>query len=542
MAGELPAVGTSTEGPVQALEPGQVEPLLKMMAFQSEAFWKVDELRRFLLLWRRQSGKTTTFAYIMLRLLMETPGCLVTYGSVSLRTGEELTLRVASIWFNVVRLMKQVATSRGQLLETNFDNLTEDDFAELFEAGKTEVKLWHDRTRCSRGKLIAANINTARGFSGTVLLDEIQSIHELRTFLAEVREIASRSPDFKILMAMTIAPDDSHYSNELIAPPIGTVFTPPNPRGHWYRSQAGIMVHRVDIEDAYAAGLTPYDEETGEPITPVQARARAVDKDGFDRNQKLLIIPSGISAIPLQDLNAAMENGAEECIAAKDEFPENWQRVLGGGRLAIGLDPATTENATSNPTGLVIMEQVGTIYVARLVMRFKTSDPNVTRSMLRQALNVGQNRRISVIVVDGSNERFFARDIQREFSRSCRVKIVVSGEAVKGFTPQIDHKSYLGNLLTNACRDRQVWLPKAQWVCDDWRLVIRDKGGYQNRVDGEGNHADTFDAGKLALFGLNAHNDGPFEGSATPTGAICDFFSRITKGTARDGGGRRIFA
>src|SRR4051812_41018422 len=51
--------------------------------------------------------------------------------------------------------------------------LTLDDFSELFEAQRLEFRVYHTATTYSRTQVIAANVATARGWSGTVFLDEI---------------------------------------------------------------------------------------------------------------------------------------------------------------------------------------------------------------------------------------------------------------------------------------------------------------------------------------------------------------------------------
>jgi hypothetical protein len=540
MTSELPTVGSERSGDFQSLEKIAADPLIRMMLFQEEAFWKVEDLRRFILLWRRQSGKTTLFAYLALMLMLQAPGVLVTYGSVSLKTGTELILRVAAVWRDVVNKFRTMLAGQ-KLVETNFDNISDEEFDEMFQAGRCEVKVWHNENEFSRTILIAANVNTARGFSGTVLLDEIQSIHELKIFLAEVREIASRNPAFRILMAMTIPPDDAHYSCELIAPPNGADFSTPNPRGHWYRSKAGMMVHRVDIDDAYAAGLTPYDEETGDPITPAQARERSIDKDGFDRNQKLLVIPSGACAIPAQAIEVAQEKGRGTCIACEKELPPNWRDHLGQGRLVIGIDPATTEKETSNPTSFSLMEQVGSMeFAVRVRLRFKTSDPNVTRARLRELLDVGHNRRVSAIVYLATGDRFWATDLRKEFQRYCHIELIIESENVPNFEPAMNFGTYMGRRLVNAFNDRQIWEPDVQWVFDDLRLVISDKGGYLKKMDGMGNHADGFDSDKAALHGQLMKIGGAVEARAVGTGRIGSFLSRFAGGSARDRSNARV--
>ena len=65
-------------------------------------------------------------------------------------------------------------------------------------------------------------------------------------------------------------------------------------------------------------------------------------------------------------------------VSFHDVLPRGWRDLLvPKGPVGIGLDPGTTTKKTSNPTGLALIQQVGADYIARLVVRFKTSDPDV---------------------------------------------------------------------------------------------------------------------------------------------------------------------
>ncbi len=86
---------------------------------------------------------------------------------------------------------------------------------------------------------------TAVGYSGWVLVDESGRIRDLKNFLEAVEPIISSNPLYRMILAGTMPPDDSHYSYELTLPPEGTKFEP-NAKGHWYESEAGILCHRVD--------------------------------------------------------------------------------------------------------------------------------------------------------------------------------------------------------------------------------------------------------------------------------------------------------
>ena len=88
----------------------------------------------------------------------------------------------------------------------------------------------------------------------------------------------------------------------------------PNARGNWYKSQYGIMVHRLDSWDAQLAGVPHYHPDTGAAITPEEDRALAPDKTAWDRNFALKFIIGGSAAVSLTALARAMEQGRGQCL------------------------------------------------------------------------------------------------------------------------------------------------------------------------------------------------------------------------------------
>ena len=504
--------------------PAPADPLISFTPFQSEAFWGADEIGFVLWLWRRQAGKTTGLSALALRRMMEKAWRLVTYASASIAVGGEMLIREAQLWRQAIDKWRRLATERGQLLETTADAADFDGFCEMFEHGKVEARLYHDKTAYSRTRLIAPNPATARGYSGFVMIDEIGFIRALKDLWEAMEPIASRDPDFRVVMCTTPPDDDGHFSYELAVPPEGSDFSTPDPRGHWYDSQANVRVHRVDVWDAAAAGVKMYDLRTRKEITPEQSRAQAIDRDAWDRNYALAFTHGGTSAVSLAAIHRAMLAGRDLGTAAENEPPPGWEEKLGDGPVAVGWDLATTEKAKSNPSAIAVVEGDGLRVIVRLVLRFKSADPDRAMALVREVIRACVRSRLGQSVlkprrlaVDATNERFFAARVRKDFAGIVPVELVVASESTHHLGETMSMKTYLGNLVVNAMDDGLLALPESRWVKDDFRLVVREKGGFDNRVDSAGNHGDTFDAVKLALHALRI-GKGPVEARAAAVG------------------------
>ena len=138
---------------------------MKLSPFQGEVMREWRKYGLLLLLWRRQAGKTTLFAWIAIRLMLEYQGCLVTFVSASLSVGRELSDRVASIFWSILGEIRATAELQGLKVTSNADGLDQDKFLEMFQAGKFEISIWHSKTIRSRLKIIAPNPATARGYT-----------------------------------------------------------------------------------------------------------------------------------------------------------------------------------------------------------------------------------------------------------------------------------------------------------------------------------------------------------------------------------------
>lgn len=188
-----------------------------------------------------------------------------------------------------------------------------------------------------------------------------------------------------------------------------------------------------------------------------------------------------------------------------DVLPANWRDVFSRDypRVGIGVDPATTTKKKSNPTGVAVIQQVGLSYFVRLLLRFKTSDPQVTTAILRElATGLPHSLKVRRICILATNERFYAAQLKRELAGIVPVDPVIESEATVYLGENMLVKSYLGNQLVNTIEDGYLPLPDETWVKADLRQVVRDKGTFTAEPDENGNHADGFSATSAGLHAL----------------------------------------
>ncbi len=206
-------------------------------------------------------------------------------------------------------------------------------------------------------------------------------------------------------------------------------------------------------------------------------------------------------------------------ISVKEAFSDDWKALLVPNcPIAFGVDPATTENQTSNPTGFACVQKVGLDYIVRLACRWKTNDPDIARALIKQAVtNLPHGLKPRRLVVDASNERYFASDLRKFLRGVCMTELVSSTEKHRYQGEEMPMKVYLGNLLVNTMDDGHLLLPESKWLSNDFRLVKRDRGSFTTELDNAGGHGDVFDAVKNALHGLISRS-GPVQISATNTG------------------------
>lgn len=515
--------------------------LYKPRAGQKEFERGIDLHRVVGFLTRRQYGKTTTAARLSLKKMLRRAGHTVVFGSVKLDLGREIIRKEAAEMQRAFAAMEKAAAgaetmlrladgSTGKEISTGSKPFNPDDWADLYEAQRLEFRLYHSRAVYSRTKVVALTPE-AVGETGDLLLDEVGRVRKFREVWEAVKPIIASDPTFRCALTTTPPPDDTHYSFELLAPPIGAEY-PVRPEGNWYRSELGVWVLRVTAWDAYADGIPLYDDDTGAPQSPEDSRARDHDKDAWDRNYGVKFVIGGTAACSLILLNSAQERGKGQCEFFNVENDSDMLKVvawlrekLGPGRVGLGWDLATTEKATSNPSAVAVVEEQGQDKIARGIIVWKTADPALAEERMRLILGGVSARRdggrARRLCIDATNERYFATLMQTALRGECPVELVIGSETIEraGQEP-MTMKQFLGGLLVGELEDNHLVLPASRYVREDYRLVKRDRGTYVCEPDAQGRHGDTFDGTKLAIHALTGTHglesmDGVFTGATS---------------------------
>lgn len=530
--------------------------------YEKTALVAVREVRQIALYWARRCRKSTTLGSIGFDEMSREPGRMVIAASASLLLGKELvgvTLSAAEqamIVANESAAVREVFTTGAD--EKNLDfkvadstkdkvlaGLSADDFAELYQSSRMELRLYFDKLSFSRLQVIAPNPATARSWRALVLRDEAGYTNA--NFEMELRNATDPmmrdTPDLKMIYASNLSANDRHPYFETTMPREITAETedeqyPANPAGHLYIGQHGILVHRVALKDAYAAGHQLFDDH-GVAMTYEQCRAFPQFKSGWDATYALNHKSGGAAAIDLIALLSAQRRGVGQCNFVFAENDRDFYRALEllrntlrNGPVGIGFDVASTTGETSNPSSITVTENLGGERFQRLVLVFKTKKRAVACEYLRQlALNVrgrpfgGPARRLCI---DASNERLAAEETKDELQAVLPVELILGGATVDplppGYRDAINYKTLLGDLYCAAVNDGRTVLPPDDYLKADHRLPTKDQGRYLCVPDVDGKHGDTFDSGKLAEYALSDHG----------RGAITDdLIARIQTGPAR---------
>ena len=496
----------------------------KVRAGQREFELGVEKHRICGLLARRQYGKTTIASRIALKKMMKVAGHTVIFGSVKLDLGREIVRKEADAMQKAFSLLAQQAAD----VETKLEAVDEkgkivtgvnlDDWADIYEHSRLEFRLYHDRNTYSRTKVVALTPD-AVGETGDLILDEVGRAKRFREVVEAMLPIIASNPNYRAIYTTTPPPDDTHASFELLAPPIDAQL-PVNPKGNWYRSELGVWVLRISAYDAFADGVPLYDDDTGKAITPQESRQRASDKDAWDRNYGTHFVLGGTAAVGLLQLDTAQRRGVGKCACIVIESDADLDKALsflsfklGKGAVGIGVDWATTERETSNPTAVTVMEREGVEKRAVLTCVWKTRDPDVAIDRLTRIVETVNARpeggRARRLCQDATSEKYHCANVRKALRGLVIVEDMVGSETIEkpGKEP-MTMKAYLGNQFVGEIDDNHVTLAPERYIKEDFRLVKRDRGTFITDISPSGGHGDTFDSHKNASYALESNSGG----------------------------------
>ncbi|WP_309400219.1 hypothetical protein [Cerasicoccus maritimus] len=157
------------------------------------------------------------------------------------------------------------------------------------------------------------------------------------------------------------------------------------------------------------------------------------------------------------------------------------------------------------------------MYFVRVIVRLKTGNPDILKKIIEPALSLPHGLKLGKLCVDATNERFFAASLKTSLAGSVIVEPVVNSESIEYLGQSMSYKSYLGNLMIETFDDGYIALPNEQWIKDDLRRVIQDKGTFDCELGENGEHGDVFDAIKLSIHALRGKG-GPVSAAAAPAG------------------------
>lgn len=401
-----------------------------------------DTSRYRLGLWSRQTGKSFTTALDAVLDCIATPNTLW----VCLSAGERQSLE----WMEKAKLHCEAAGVAAELVGDRIDA----DIARLtirFANGSRIVGL-------------PARPQTARGYSGNVILDEFAFHEDSRAIWRALMPTITRGYRLTVLSTPN---GQGNMFHALATGPDGAAFTK----------------HKVTIEDAAAAGLAVNIDELRE----------AIDPDGWRQEYMCEFLDEAGSLLTYEMIERCE---AAECPAAP-----------GAGPLYLGMDIGRKRDLTA----IWIVERVGDVY-RTAALRILEKTP--FREQLEVLSDYLRNPRVLRACIDSTGVgAMLAEEAQRTFG-DYRVENVTFTMAVK---------SDLAMPMLAAFQDRAVRIPQSREIREDLhkiRKITTAAGNVRYLADrDEAGHADRFWALALALHAGKTDDGGPvFAGSAGSRG------------------------
>ena len=495
--------------------------------------------------WARRCRKSTTLGDIYFQDMSLEPGRTVIGCSASLLLGKELIGMTLTAIEQAEILAAEAAAVRASIESNAEENslvfkiansktgkeyktrLNADQYTDLYQSRTMELRLYFDRGSYSRLLILAPSIQTFRSYRALVGLDEpgYMPSAQFKDLMDSADAMMRDTPDRKMILACNLCLEDTHpwftitMPREITAADEEDEF-PPNPEGHLYIGQTGMLIHRVALKDAYAAGHQLFDDQ-GAPMDYEAAKKFPAMRSGWNVSYALIHKAGGASVIDIVAMITAQRRGIGQChfvyVDSDAEFRRALTLLAGSltdGPVGIGFDVATTTAEVSNPSCVNVREKKANDRFDRLVVIWKERKPQIARERLQAIVQCVRNRPAGgparKLCIDASNERYFAEETADLLAPLIPVQLVIAGNTVEPRPPgysdrdgSVNYKTWLGDTEAALINDGRVAKPADEYVKTDCRLVMKDSGRYVCVPDPQtGAHGDTFDGGKYAEFAL----------------------------------------
>ena len=337
---------------------------IKFRPYQLPVFQ--DHTTRVVILhWSRQIGKSFTLAAWAIDRILTRPGRLITVLSNSRDNGAEFLRKCEEVCRKLEAVIEWQDTT---------DTLTPD------ELQITTLRMEARITVCGaegRIKVLAANPRTARGFSGDLILDEF-AFHENSEAIWEAAEpILSSNPDFLCRIASTgNGKHNMFYRMSTALAPDGKPL---------------YKVIRVRRSDAWRMGVKIYDPSCSGPITPEEARERALNKQAYDQNYECTF-ENEESCLISSDMISAVEQNDVGYVCVKDWTPIALARLAVCQNFYLGVDVARTRDFTV----ISAVESIGEMYFLRAILRILNMPTPQQQDRLDQVLSLPAFRQCNI--------------------------------------------------------------------------------------------------------------------------------------------------
>ncbi len=411
--------------------------------------------------WSRQIGKSFTLAAWAVDRLLTRPGRLVTVLSNSRDNGAEFVLKAGGICEQLGSVFESVDESPDL----------------LFENMRMEVRVTV-RGKAGRIKVLAANPRTARGFSGDLILDEF-AFHENSQAIWEAAEpILSSNPDYLCRIASTGNGRHNMF---------------------YQMTSSGLFpLSRVSRTDAWKQGVKIYDPITRQPITPDEARAKALDKRAYDQNYECGFADENMALLTHELISAAEREGI--CVVCEQDWNGAAQDILlaAKGDLYVGVDVGRNRDLTV----ISVVERLGEMRTVRALLRISGMRLPQQQERLGFVCRMPRFRRAAIDMTglglglfEYSQDAFGVGRVQGvNFSSTVPATAAIQAEGRKRETVRVTEAMAVA--LLQAFEDKRILIPVDLQLRDDLRKPekITTPGGRVSiaATRDEAGHADHF--------------------------------------------------